>query len=116
MKPLMTKRPMDQRSDYSRHLDQPLFRTLLMMFAVALGTAGTWVLMTEAARPSRIQSPIAEDVPPPDPRPQAALAAKLGMVRGDLGAELFFLYSAPTPSEPRRDFGPTTTLDEAIPA
>ena len=107
---------MDQRSDYSRHLDQPLFRNLLMMFAVTLGTAGAWVLMTEVARPSRIPLPIAEDVAPIDQRPQAALAAKLGMVRGDLWAELFFLYSDPITSETRRDFGATTTLDEAVPA
>src|SRR4051794_17795947 len=111
MKPLM-----DQRSEYSRRLDQPLFRNLLMMFAVALGTAGAWIVLTELARPSRMPWPIAENGAPIDHRPQAALAAKMGIVRGDLWAELFFLYSDPISSEIRRDFGATTTVNEAVPA
>src|SRR5215213_8537828 len=107
---------MDHRLTNSRPLEQLLFRKLLMMFAVTLGTAGAWVLMSELARPSRMPLPIAPNVALTDQRPQAALAAHLGMVRGDLWAELFFLFSDPITSESRRDFGATTTLNEAVPA
>src|SRR4051794_30417384 len=87
-----------------------------MIFAVALGTAGVWVLMSESARQPRIELADDQDVGPTDKRPQAALAAHLGLVRGDLWAELFLLYSDPITSQNRRDFGATTTLNEAIPA
>src|SRR3954447_25988127 len=87
-----------------------------MMLAVTLGTAGAWVLMTELARPSRMQLPIAQNAAPTHQRPQAALAAHLGMVRGDLWADLFLLFSDPITSETRRDSGATTTLDEAVAA
>ena len=77
------------------------------MFAVTLATAGAWILTSEFARPSRIGFPVHHNDLDADQRAKASRAAHVGLVRGDLWAELFFSFSG-------RDFGPT--LNEALPA
>ena len=75
------------------------------MFAVTLGIAGAWILISEFARPPRIGFPVHHNDLDADQRAKASLAAHLGLVRGDLWAELFFSFSG-------QDDGPT--LNEAV--
>ena len=75
-------------------------RKVLLMFAVTLAIAGAWILISEFARPSRIGFPVHHNDLDADQRAKASRAAHLGLVRGDLWAELFFSFSG-------RDFGPT---------
>lgn len=92
------------------------FRKILLAFAVALGIAGVWILMSEFARPPSIGYPVTQNYPAAaDQRSQAALAARLGLVRGDLWADLFFSFADSIIGQ-RRDFGAITTLNEAMPA
>jgi hypothetical protein len=96
---------------------QPSFRKFLLMFAGTLGIAGAWILMSEMARPPRIGFPIDQNYPAAaDQRPKAALAARLGLVRGDLWAEVFFSFADSILTRSGRDFGAITTLNEAEPA
>jgi len=86
-------------------LTQAGLRKVLLMFAVTLGIAGAWILISEFARPSRIGFPVHHNDLDADQRAKASRAAHVGLVRGDLWAELFFSFSG-------RDFGPT--LNEAV--
>jgi hypothetical protein len=98
-------------------LTQPRFRKILLAFAVTLGIADAWTLMSELARPPRIGFPIIQNYPAAaEQRPKAALAARLGLVRGDLWAELFFSFADSIVGRSGRDFGAITTLNEAVPA
>jgi len=75
------------------------------MFAVTLGIAGAWILISEFARPSRIGFPVHHNDLDADQRAKVSRAAHLGLVRGDLWADLFFSFSG-------QDDGPT--LNEAV--
>src|SRR2546423_8032147 len=84
------------------------------MFAVTLATAGAWILISEFARPSRIGFPVHHNDSDADQRAKASRAAHLGLVRGDLWAELFFSFANSILGQSGRDFGPT--VNEALPA
>jgi hypothetical protein len=93
------------------------FRKVLMAFAVTLAIAGTWTLFSELARAPRIGFPINENYQAAaDQRWRAALTARVGMVRGDLWAELFFSFATSIPIRGGPDFGAIETLKEALPA
>jgi hypothetical protein len=82
-----------------------------MAFAVTLAIAGTWTLMSALARAPRIGFPIDQNYQAAaDQRWRAALAARVGMVRGDLWAELFFSFASSILIRGG------TTLNEALPA
>ena len=92
---------------------QSKFRKFLLVFASTLGIAGGWILISEMARPPLIGFPTDQDYPAAaDQRPRAALAARLGLVRGDLWAALFFSCADSIISRSRRDFGAIETLNE----
>lgn len=98
-------------------LTQPRFRKILLALAVTLGIAGAWTLMSELARPPRIGFPVNQNyLAAADGRTKAALAARLGVVRGDLWAEMFFSFADSIISRSGVDFGAITTLNEAVPA
>ena len=93
------------------------FRKILMMFAVFLAIAGAWTLISELARAPRIGFPIDQNYQAAaDQRWKAALAARVGMVRGDLWAELFFSFANSILIRGGPDFGAIETLNEALPA
>ena len=70
------------------------FRKILLVFAVVLAIAVAWTLISELARAPRIGFPIDQNYQAAaDQRWRAALAARVGMVRGDLWAELFFSFA-----------------------
>jgi hypothetical protein len=81
-----------------------------MAFAVTLWLAGTWTLISELALAPRAGPASA------DQRRRAAVAARVGMVRGDLWANLFFTFADAIVSRSGRDFGAIETLNEALPA
>jgi hypothetical protein len=96
---------------------QSKFRKFLLVFASTLGIAGGWILISEMARPPLIGFPTDQDYPAAaDQRPRATLAARLGLVRGDLWAELFFSFADSILLRSGRDFSAITTLNEAEPA
>ena len=87
-----------------------------MVLAITLGIAGAWTLMSELARPPRIGFPADQNYPAAAAqRSRMALAARVGFVRGDLWAELFFSFSDSIISRSGRDFGAIETLNEALP-
>jgi hypothetical protein len=95
---------------------QAQFRKLLLAFSCVLAIAGIWNLMAEAARPSAIKFPgdgILQDAA--NTRRQAALAARLAVVRGDLWAESFFSYSDLTAAQNGKALEPSTMLHEDLP-
>jgi hypothetical protein len=93
------------------------FRRLLLVFAGTLGIAGAWILISEMARPPHIGFPSDQNYPAAaDQRPRATLAARLGLARGDLWAEVFFSFADSILMRSGRDFGAITTLNEAEPA
>ena len=92
-------------------------RKVLIVFAITLGIAGAWTLICELARAPRVGFPVDQNYQTAaDQRRKAALAARLGAVRGDLWAELFFSFanSLLIPGGP--DFGAIETLNESLPA
>ena len=96
---------------------QAELRNILMVFAIILGIAGGWTLICELARAPRIGFPVDQNYQAAaDQRRKAALAARLGMVRGDLWAELFFSFANPILIRSGPDFGAVETLNEALPA
>ena len=93
------------------------FRKILLVFAVFLAIGGAWTLISELARAPRIGFPINENYQAAaDQRWKAALAARVGMVRGDLWAELFFSFANSILIRGGPDFGAIETLNEALPA
>jgi hypothetical protein len=93
------------------------FRKVLMTFAITLAIAGSWTLISELARASRIGFPIDQNYQAAaDQRWKAALAARVGMVRGDLWAELFFSFANSILIRGGPDFGAIETLNGALPA
>ena len=73
--------------------------------------------MSELARAPRIGFPINQNYQAAaDQRWRAALAARVGMVRGDLWAELFFSFANSILVRGAPDFGAIETLNEALPA
>jgi len=93
------------------------FRKILMVFAVTLAMTGTWTLISELARAPRIGFPIDQNYQAAaHQRSKAALAARIGIVRGDLWADLFFTFAGSIVSRNSRDFGAIETLNEALPA
>jgi hypothetical protein len=93
------------------------FRKILLVFAVFLAIGGAWTLISELARAPRIGFPINENYQAAaDQRWKAALAARAGMVRGDLWAELFFSFATSIPIRGGPDFGAIEILKEALPA
>jgi hypothetical protein len=96
---------------------QAQLRKILMVFAITLGIAGAWTLICELARPPRIGFPIDQNYQAAaDQRWKAALAARVGMVRGDLWAELFFSFANSILIRSGPDFGAIETLNEGLPA
>jgi hypothetical protein len=96
---------------------QAELRNILMVFAIILGIAGGWTLVCELARAPRIGFPVDQNYQAAaDQRRKAALAARLGMVRGDLWAELFFSFANSILIRSGPDFGAVETLNEALPA
>jgi len=96
---------------------QAQFRNILMVFAIILGIAGGWTLICELARAPRIGFPVDQNYrAAADQRWKAALAARVGMVRGDLWAELFFSFANSILIRSGPDFGAIETLNEALPA
>jgi len=93
------------------------FRKILMVFAVFLAIGGAWTLISELARAPRVGFPIDQNYQAAaDQRWKAALAARVGMVRGDLWAELFFSFANSILIRGGPDFGAIETLNEALPA
>ena len=75
-------------------LTEAQFRKILMAFAVTLAIAGIWTLFSELGREPRIGFPIDQNYQAAaDQRWRAVLAARVGIVRGDLWAELFFSFA-----------------------
>jgi len=98
-------------------LTEAQFRKILMVFAITLAIAGTWTLISELARAPRVGFPIDQNYQAAaDQRWRAALAARVGMVRGDLWAELFFSFASSILIRGGTDFGAIETLNEAWPA
>ena len=98
-------------------LTEAQFRKILMVFAVTLMIAGTWTLISELTRVPPIGFPADQNrAASADQRWKAALAARVGMVRGDLWADLFFTFADAIVSRSGRDFGAIETLNEALPA
>jgi hypothetical protein len=96
---------------------QARLRKVLMVFAITLGIAGGWTLICELARAPRIGFPFDQNYrAAADQRWKAALAAQVGMVRGDLWAELFFSFANSILIRGGPDFGAIETLNEALPA
>jgi len=96
---------------------QAELRNILMVFAIILGIAGGWTLICELARAPRIGFPFDQNYQAAaDKRWKAALAARVGMVRGDLWAELFFSFANSILIRSGPDFGAVETLNEALPA
>ena len=56
-------------------LTQAGLRKVLLMFAVTLGTAGAWILISEFARPSRIGFPVHHNDLDADQRAKTAASA-----------------------------------------
>jgi hypothetical protein len=97
-------------------LTEARFRKVLLLFAVTLAIAGAWTLMPDLVR-AGIRLPADQnDAASPDQRRKAALAARVGMVRGDLWADLFFTFGDAIVSRSGRDFGAIKILNEALPA
>jgi hypothetical protein len=93
------------------------FRKILMVSAVALAIAGAWTLISELARAPRIGFPVDQNYQAAaDQRWRATLAARVGMVRGDLWAELFFSFANSILIRSGPDFAAVETLNEASPA
>ena len=98
-------------------LTEAQFRKIIMVFAVTLAIAGAWTLISELARAPRVGFPIDQNYQAAaDQRRKAALAARVGMVRGDLWAELFFSFANSILIRGGPDFGAIETLNEAWPA
>jgi hypothetical protein len=98
-------------------LTEAQFRKVLIAFAVTLAIAGTWTLISELARAPRIGFPIDQNYQAAaDQRWKAALAARVGMVRGDLWAELFFSFANSILIRGDPNFGAIETLNEGLPA
>ena len=96
---------------------QAELRNILMVFAIILGIAGGWTLICELARAPRIGFPFDQNYQAAaEQRWKATLAAQLGMVRGDLWAELFFSFANSILIRSGPDFGAIETLNEALPA
>jgi len=96
---------------------QAELRNILMVFAIILGIAGGWTLICELARAPRIGFPFDQNYQAAaDQRWKAALAARVGMVRGDLWAELVFSFANSILIRSGPDFGAIETLNEALPA
>jgi hypothetical protein len=96
---------------------QAELRNILMVFAIILGIAGGWTLICELARAPRIGFPVDQNYQAAaDQRWKAALAARIGAVRGDLWAELFFSFANSILVRSGPDFGAVETLNEALPA
>jgi hypothetical protein len=96
---------------------QARLRNILMVFAITLGIAGAWTLICELARAPRVGFPFDQNYQvAADQRSKAALAARVGMVRGDLWAELFFSFANSILIRSGPDFGAIETLNEALPA
>ena len=88
-----------------------------MVFAIALGIAGAWTFVSELASPPRIGLPSEQNnFAAKLQRPRSALAARVGLVRGDLWAELFLSFANSIIGQSGRDFGAIETLNEALPA
>jgi hypothetical protein len=93
------------------------FRNILMVFAIALGIAGVWTFVSELARTPRIGFPANQNYSAAKgQRPRMALAAHVGLVRGDLWAELFLSFADSILGQNGRDFGAIETLNAAMPA
>ena len=93
------------------------FRKVLVAFAITLAIAGTWTLISELARAPRVGFPIDQNYQAAaDQRWKAALAARVGMVRGDLWAELFFSFANSILIRGGPDFGAIESLNGALPA
>jgi hypothetical protein len=90
----------------------------ILLFAVVILTAAAgWQLSSEMVRPSQTGFPVNDDYrEAAKHRDQSKLAAWLGMVRGDLFAELFYSYADSLLEQNGRDFGSISTLNEALPA
>ena len=98
-------------------LTQAQLPKILMVFAITLGIAGAWILICEPARAPRIGFPVDQNYQAAaDQRWKAALAARVGAVRGDLWAELFFSFANSILIRSGPDFGAIETLNEALPA
>jgi len=98
-------------------LTQAQLPKILMVFAITLGIAGAWILICEPARAPRIGFPVDQNYQAAaDQRWKAALAARVGAVRGDLWAELFFSFANSILIRSDADFGAVETLNEALPA
>ena len=98
-------------------LTEGKFRKIIMVFAVTLAIAGAWTLVSELARAPRIGFPIDQNyLAAADQRWKAAFAARVGMVRGDLWAELFFSFANSILIRGGPDFGAIETLNGALPA
>jgi hypothetical protein len=98
-------------------LTQVQLRKVLIVFAITLGIAGAWTLICELARAPRIGFPVDQNYQAAaDQRRKAALAARVGMVRGDLWAELFFSFANSILTRSGPDFEAIETLNEALPA
>jgi hypothetical protein len=71
------------------------FRVTTLLFAIFLGTQSAWLLSAEYYRPAITELPIdaASATTAAGERDGAALAASIGMIRGELWAESAFTYA-----------------------
>jgi hypothetical protein len=106
-----------QASSYEGRQLQAQLRKVLIVFAITLGIAGGWTLICELARAPRIGFPVDQNYQAAaDQRWKTALAARVGAVRGDLWAELFFSFANSILFRSGPDFGAVETLNEVLPA
>src|SRR4051812_31824967 len=89
------------------HWTQARLRKVLMAIAVALGLAGAWTLVCELVHPHRDPTAAGQ-------RWRWAIAADVGMIRGDLWASLFLSFKDSITRGINWDG--IETSDEALPA
>lgn len=78
--------------------------------------AGAWTLGPELARVPEIRRLIDGTDAASSDQSKAALAARVGMVRGDLWADLFFTFADAIVSQGGRDLGAIETSNQALTA
>ena len=91
------------------------FRLAILAFAVLLGVQCIWLLLAELSRPNLIRLPMDPQAAAAavEQRSDAAWAAWIGSIRGDLWAESAFTYADLLWTGPGTDLDQTKSLEQA---